>query len=678
MKPITSALLMLFFFCSTALAQKTPVDFGKVNAGDFVLPANNIIDKNAGAVIIADLGNTTFKGDNEGWIGTIFKRKTRIKILDKKAFELATVQIPLYVDGDIKEKLENFTAVTYNLENGNVVATKMEKKDLFTTKVDKNRILQKFTLPAVKENSIIEYSYTVFSNFDFNLPEWEFQNADYPCLWSEYAVTIPNLVNYIFQKSGVHSFYVDKPDEGRETYLIKKVSENAIATAGNDMLTVGVNTVMHRWVMKDVPAFYVENYLFSPKNYIDKIEFQLSARTYDGVTFHPVKNTWTKATDDFLKTPYFASFITNTDGNEWLDKYLKTIVKPNTTELQQAKDIFYYVSDNFSCTNYYDKYVETTLENVFKSKKGGVGEINLLLTDMLLRNGITAVPVVLSTRAFGYNYPSYPIMGRLNYVICKATIDNRVYYLDASRPSLGFGLLPMDCYNGHARVIGQRDTASIYFLADSIKEVQSTFVRIINPEDGKGGLLGSYEKSMGYMNSYELRESVAKTGIKKYFENLKTESSNEIEITETGIDSLKLPEMPVKIKADFNIKSITSNDIIYLNPVFWDGFRANPFSAAERKYPIEMPYPINQTYVFMMEIPTGFKVEELPKSTKVSYNGNEGFFEYLVQKDENNIQLRSRIVLNKAFFGPDDYNSLRDFFGFVVKKQSEQIVLKKK
>jgi len=79
-----------------------------------------------------------------------------------------------------------------------------------------------------------------------------------------------------------------------------------------------------------------------------------------------------------------------------------------------------------------------------------------------------------------------------------------------------------------------------------------------------------------------------------------------------------------------------------------------------------------------MEIPDGYVVDELPKSTKVTFNEDEGFFEYLIAKDDNGIQFRSRIQLKKANFKPEDYGTLRDFFAFVVKKQSEQIVFKKK
>jgi uncharacterized protein YfkK (UPF0435 family) len=52
-------------------------------------------------------------------------------------------------------------------------------------------------------------------------------------------------------------------------------------------------------------------------------------------------------------------------------------------------------------------------------------------------------------------------------------------------------------------------------------------------------------------------------------------------------------------------------------------------------------------------------------------------FEYLIGADENIIQLKCRVVLRKAIFSSEDYNSLRDFYAFIVNKQTEQIVFKK-
>ena len=100
--------------------------------------------------------------------------------------------------------------------------------------------------------------------------------------------------------------------------------------------------------------------------------------------------------------------------------------------------------------------------------------------------------------------------------------------------------------------------------------------------------------------------------------------------------------------------------------------------AAERKYPIEMDYPVDEMYVLTMEIPVGYIVDELPKPARVSFNHDDGFYEYLVQKNDAYVQLRCHVKLNRATFSPEEYSSLRGFFGDIVKKQNEQIVFKKK
>ncbi len=78
-----------------------------------------------------------------------------------------------------------------------------------------------------------------------------------------------------------------------------------------------------------------------------------------------------------------------------------------------------------------------------------------------------------------------------------------------------------------------------------------------------------------------------------------------------------------------------------------------------------------------MEVPKGYKIDEIPKSARVKLNENEGLFEYLIGVVGQNIQLQCRLILKKANFMPEDYQTLRDFFAEVVKKESEEIVFKK-
>lgn len=118
-------------------------------------------------------------------------------------------------------------------------------------------------------------------------------------------------------------------------------------------------------------------------------------------------------------------------------------------------------------------------------------------------------------------------------------------------------------------------------------------------------------------------------------------------------------------------------DIIYFSPMLTEATRNNPFKSVERNYPVEFPYVQRENYILNMEIPKGYKVDELPKSTRVKLNDNEGMFEYIIRAEGENIQLMSRLILNKATYSPEDYATLRDFYAFIIKKEAEQIVFKK-
>ncbi len=294
---------------------------------------------------------------------------------------------------------------------------------------------------------------------------------------------------------------------------------------------------------------------------------------------------------------------------------------------------------------------------------------------MLRHEGFNADPLLLSTRDNGFTNEIYPLVDRFNYVVCHVEIDGINYNLDASSPYNGFNCLPPYCYNGHARVITKETALPVYFESDSLTERKVTAVFISNDE--KDGMVGSFKSQLGAYESFNLRGKL-KGDEREYLKGFKSGNSFEIKVSDAGIDSLKIPDMPAQVHYDFTFKPSSDENIIYMNPMMSEAFKENPFRSADRRYPVEMPYTIDETYLLNMEIPKGYVVEEIPKSSKVVFNGDEGSFEYLIQKSEDKVQLRTRIKLNKANFTPEDYNGLRDFFAFVVTKENEQIVLKKK
>src|ERR1700733_5960039 len=209
-----------------------------------------------------------------------------------------------------------------------------------------------------------------------------------------------------------------------------------------------------------------------------------------------------------------------------------------------------------------------------------------------------------------------------------------------------------------------------------MKESKITMV-IIN-KDEKGGLAGRLTTTPGFNEACDLRAQIKSSGTADLLKHIKAAYSEGISIDSLEIDSLAKPDEPLQVAYDLQIKPDPAMGILYFNPMLGEAYKENPFKSADRKYPVEMPFAMDEIYTLTMDIPEGYVVDELPKSAKVLFNEDQGVFEYLIAKGDDNIQFRSRIRLNQANFKPEDYAALRDFFGYIVKKQNEQIVFKKK
>ena len=503
--------LFYFFAIGAVTSQdKLKLKFGSVTADDFktkIYP----IDSNASAVIIADIGSTEIVGNTKGNFSLLFKNYRRAHILNKNGYNVGNVEISLYTSGESEEELENLKAVTYNLENGKVVETKLEVKSaVFKDKKSKNLVIKKFTFPNIKEGSIIEYEYKIKSDFIFNLQPWTFQ-GEYPCLWSEYNVAQPAFYNYVALTQGYHSYHIRNEKSSIGHFNMA----NNQGTGATERANFTANVTDYRWVMKDIPALKEESYTSTLGNHIARIEFQLKS-IGEPFTFRQVMSTWEIVSKELLDDEDFGLQLKKDNG--WLNDVMPLAKMDATTTLGKAHNIYAWVRDNFTCTNYNSKYLQQPLKNILKTKTGNVAEINLLLTAMLRKADIQADPVMLSTRAHGYSHAVYPMLNRMNYVITRMEAGGQQYLLDASDPGMGFGKLGFKCFNGHARVINNEATP-LQMDADSLKEVKNTSVFIIN--DDKGNSIGSVQQTPGYFESSRLRSLAREKGKEQLLADIK-------------------------------------------------------------------------------------------------------------------------------------------------------------
>ncbi len=656
------------FFSGYVFAQKElKIKFGNITGADFA-PTVYPIDSSATAIVLADIGSTEFEGNNKGGFSLIFKSYRKAHILNKNGYDIADVEIPLYTNGSLEEELENLKAVTYNLENGKVVETKLDiKKAVFKDNINKNLVIKKFTFPNIKAGSIIEFEYKVKSDFIFNLQPWNFQ-GQYPRLWSEYKVGMPSFYTYVTLSQGYQPFHIKDQKDSRQEF---KLSDSQ-GTGATERAAFTANITDFRWVMKDVPALKPEGYTSTIQNHIARIQFQLQS-IGDPFPYRNVMDTWPTVAKDLLEDEDFGAQLKR--DNSWLKDEVNTALKGATDPLQKARNIFSWVRDNFTCTNHNSRYLRQSLKNVIKNKNGNEAEINLLLTIMLRRADIKADPVLLSTRSHGFTHALYPMLEQYNYVICRIEIDGKQIYLDASESGMGFGKLSYECFNGNARVIDLNATL-VELHADDLKEVKSTSVFIINSESG--GSIGSLTQVPGYFESFAIRSKIKEKGEEEFIKEVKKDIGAEINVTKSRVDSLNKYEEPVGVYMEFDLATL-KDDVIYINPMLGEGFKENPFKSANRNYPVEMPYTRDETFNLQMDVPDGYEIDELPKQMLIKFNeAGDALLEYRLSASGSSITFRSRLLIKRTLFMPEEYENLREFFNIVVKKHNEQIVFKKK
>ncbi len=662
----------LFFSAAVAFSQEAPViKFGKISEAD-LNKKSYAIDTGANAVILADIGSTQVKGNEDGWFSLEFRHHRRVHILKNSGYNMATVEITLYKDGDWEEKLDDLKAVTYNLENGKVVETKLNvKTSVFKENIDKNTVVKKFTLPNVREGSVIEYEYKLTSEFLPNIQPWIFQ-GDVPRLWSQYTVSLPQFLDYTLIPQGNHPFYMDDQKSRDGHYFVEVKKDIYMGKVSTDRIDISCVITDFRWAMKDVPAFKEEAFTSSPNNYVAKLEFQLAGYLAP-LTEEKIMTTWPDFTKRLLKREDFGEALSNNDN--WLSSIMKQIVKETSNETEVARKIFTYVRDNFTCTDYNQIFIREPLKKIAENKNGGVAEINLLLTAMLRYAGLQADPVMLSTSEHGLIRDDYPLLSKFNYVISKVKADGKELLLDAGRPRLGFGKLYYTCYNGQARVINA-EASSLALKTDQLTENNQASIFIYKEPGGKW--TGYATKLYGYYASGKIRQKMIADGTEGLLKELSTGYGDGFKIDSVSVDSLMQNDEPVTLHYTIKYDSETA-DIIYMNPVFGERYKQNPFKSADRQYPVEMPYRQNDLYTLSMEIPDGYVVDELPKSVTLKLNtNNDAVFEYRITQSGETISLNYKLDINRTIFSPAEYNLLREFFGNMVAKLDEQIVFKKK
>jgi hypothetical protein len=223
------------------------------------------------------------------------------------------------------------------------------------------------------------------------------------------------------------------------------------------------------------------------------------------------------------------------------------------------------VQQNISCKGGRGIYLTQSLKETYKNRSGNVADINLLLVKLLKSKGLDASPVLISTRDHGFASEIYPVVNKFNYVICKVTIDNKNYFLDASQRCMAFGKVPSSCYNGVGRTICNNPTPE-YFIPDEVFEKKVTNVVLALDNKNKTQWTGSVYTVYGDQESGINRKTILDQGQKIFDEKITGSFTDDLKADQVEVINMAEYDEPLEVKYALNIDNKNSK-LIYFNPM---------------------------------------------------------------------------------------------------------------
>nr|WP_294937238.1 DUF3857 domain-containing protein [uncultured Flavobacterium sp.] len=605
-------------------------------------------DSSAAAAVIFKKGKTSFIFDLDGNCTINTEVDCKIKIYKKDGFEYANHQLSLYTGGVKDENVFYSNAVTYNLVDGKIEKTKLKSDGEFVETVNDKWKTKKIVMPAVREGSIIEFSYRFVTPYIANFNEWNFQD-EIPVDYVEYDISIPKYYTYKTVMTGFE-----------EIELVSK----PISTSKH-------GEVQHVYKKWNLPAIKKEDYVINVKNYTSIVKFDLASIQYPDRPIKNIASDWQGVAKTIYENDRFGKELLT---KNYFEEELDPIVKSFLTNEEKVIAVLKFVQEKMNWDQKMGYLCEKGVKKAFKERSGNSAEINLMLVAMLRHAGLEANPILLSTRANGISI--FPNSSAYNYVIAGVEVEDDVVLLDATSKNSAPNTIPLRGLNWTGRIMRTNESSADIVLGSKV--LSKDAVVAILELDEKGNFSGNVRKQHFDYNGFVFRETNAKLSKESIVEKIE---KNHEGLTVEGYSISNLDDVTKPVVENYKIGYSNASEIIadrmYFSPLLLFNESYHPFKSETRKYPIDFNYPYLDSYNISIKIPEGYTVEALPKPISMSLEDNYGSYTYNITQKNNIIQVTCNFSINASLIPAENYASLKMFFDEIIKNQSDKIILKK-
>lgn len=660
-------LIYIIFLGISVLGFSQEIKFGKVsklaleekfNPKDSIATASYLLRKR----------KTYFRYEDEKGFFTITEIHNRIKIYKKEGKEYSNINIP-YVTSSHGDQIKGIRGYTFNLKDGKIHKEKLSRKNIFDEKVTDFFSQKKISMPNVKEGSIIDIKYIIYSNTEIKDLDFQFS---IPVKKLVYRIEIPEFFGFERHYKG---YYLIEPKKSKaRDELNYKFSERGVANIkrtykGNKeyQKTIDVYEEENIPALKDDEPFVV-----NIDNYRGGMSYELS---YLKMPYSPVRyftRTWE---DVSRKIHEFSEFGGELKKTNYFKNDLANVINGSKNDFEKILKIFNFVKSKVKWNNVYGKTTQNGVKKAYKKGVGNVADINLMLIAMLREANLNANPVLISSKQ-GI-VPIFPTIDGFNYVVAMVEFENKTYILlDATEPLSPPNILPVRALNWKGRKITKQGNSFWVTLTppNHATEDNKIFAKINEDNTIEGFIINS----LSNLNALLYRKKILAQTDEKIIEAI--EDNYDLEISNFKILKKDMISQPIIQNFNFLSDNLVEeiNNKLYILPLLHLTETENPFKANTREFPVDFITPSKNNISITLLIPKGYKVEKVPEKMAVGLPNKIGFFKYNVVVTDEKINVRFLYQLNKAIITPEYYKDLKEFYTKLVAKQLEKIVLIRK
>lgn len=629
-------------------------------------------DTTATAIYLFHQGKSEFTYHNTFQLVT--EHWFRIKILKPQGVEYANVTVPFYAPTDRdagEERASNVDGCSYNMENGKCVKTPMQRESISFERVDNHYKLLKFSLPAVKEGTVIEYHYKLYSDYFIHIDNWMMQE-EIPMIYNEYKILIPNAFIYNIEIRGKD--FVKMKQKNSAIHATQR-SNSGVGAPNNDLTITAIEST---FISENLPAIRQdESYCWCPEDYKVQISFDLEGTNFPGEDYKPYSQKWEDVDKQLLKPEekLFGQFLSFTNPFRPEAKQLFT------TDMgfeEKVMNSFRLLKKKLAWNGRYNLYSKD-LNKVIKNGSGSNADLNFIFISILKDFGLKAYPVVLCRRSTGVLPFNFPSLQKLNtFAVAIYNDDKQQYvFMDSSMDIPAFNTLPLDLCVNRARILSPQEAEEKKWVDLMALSVNRGFMNIEAKIEGnqitghRRTMLQGQEAVKYQMEELQKKDSLASD------QTSESEEKGRLIVNNLKVKHTENDLSQVEENFDFIMKADHTDDHLYINPMLFPQLKTNPFIQSERVLPVEFPFPYKFTMLCTLTLPDGYEVEELPQPGLIRMEGDDMKCKYMVQKQGNTVTANYIFELRKYIYLPEYYKQLQDFWTKVIDKNNALIVLKK-